>query len=473
MVSRFPDKHPLNLGNDPARSLVQAIEGHLSPKDYREWFSETPCHFTPPDRFSFTLESPFRRSWAERKFHEAVRDCARGLFELEVKIDFECPGETGSTRQQEPGELAANPRVQIRPLPPDQRRPSSPVARLDLHQDHVFDQFLEGSSNCVALSAAKAVCKEPGRLHNPLFLYGPPGVGKTHLLHAMCHALLEVGEATVTLLSADEFLSRFIESIAAADRRPFRRTSFSTDVVIIDNVQLFAERDRGQEELFHLFNELIEEGRQLVLASNLAPRSLSGFHARLTSRFQSGLVLPIEPPGLDLEIAILVRKARLRQVELPVSVAEYVARQPHAGLHELEGLLNRVLHAAIQRGVAADVALAQWVLHGDSSDGSSRPGAVTVPLILRTVQEFYTLPIKDLLSRSKARSLTLPRQLGMFLARELTQLSLAEIGAHFGGRDHTTVLYSMSRVHELIESSPRVRTDLVLLRERIRQSLGQ
>jgi len=336
----------------------------------------------------------------------------------------------------------------------------------DLNPQFTFENLVSGPPNRVAHAASIAVSELPGPSYNPLFIYGDRGLGKTHLLQGICHRLFQQTHLKVSFFTSEAFTSRFVASAGDASLKSFREQWRETDVLVVDDVHFLAEKERTQDELFHTLNTLLSSQKQVVLSSVSSPHETTGMQDRLLSRFKWGLVTRLERPDFELRVAVLLRKARSFGYELPAEVAEFIAKHVVDNLREVEGALARVVSvASLQRSpICLDIAhLALRELLAEEQT----TGTVTVGQILQAVQSYYKVRPKDLLSRSKVRSLVYARQMGMYLARELTPLSLEGIGAHFGGRDHTTVLYAMDRINAQLKTKPQVRGDLQLLRNRL------
>jgi chromosomal replication initiator protein len=487
MVSRFSDDGTLHSEKDPATVLFAELRARVTPQDYETWLEGTPCRFCPPARFVFTAQNRFRRAWMEKNFRDVVRASARAVFELEAEIEFEVNDRPGlenpldglPTNSNPGANIASHVRPDVEAGPsfapvglavpkmrPTARGSLRPIAKSDLNPEFSFDSFVVGQSNSVAQAAAIAVCDDPAGCYNPLFIYGHPGTGKTHLLHAICHRLLESRRLRITYLSSEEFLNEFVESLADSKRGSFHSKCMDTDVLVLDDVHFLSGKERTQDELFKVFNVFLEEGKQVILASRNFPRDIPGLQGRLASRFQSGLLTPLDTPNYELRVAILLRKARIRRLDLSMEAAELIAHQAPENTRELEGAFARVVSEAAIRNCPLDLESTRLALR-DLPRSESGLRTIGIPQILRAVQEYYQIKARDLLSRCKARSLVLPRHVGMYLARQLTQLSLAEIGVSFGGRDHTTVIYAQERIQLLMESDPKVREDVQVLRDRL------
>jgi chromosomal replication initiator protein len=342
------------------------------------------------------------------------------------------------------------------------RRHQGGATGLDDH--YRFDNFVLGKSNELGFAAAQQVAQEPGRVYNPLLLYGGTGLGKTHLLHAVGHALVErEPERNVVYLHSEKFVSEMIQALRRASIDDFKARYRSVDALLIDDIQFFAGKDRSQEEFFHTFNALLESKQQIILTCDRYPKEVEGLEARLRSRFGWGLSVPIEPPDFETRVAILMKKAAESGLELDESVAMLIARRMRSNVRDLEGALNSLLANARFSGRVIDEAYTQEVLRDVLAVHDRQ---ITLENIQKVVARYYQLRVADLLSKRRTRNIARPRQMAMFLAKSLTQHSLPEIGDAFGGRDHTTVLHACRKIESLCETDARIREDRArLLRE--------
>ncbi len=493
MVAHVPEHRSLSEYSDPPTSLLEYIRARLTPHEFTTWFEHTPLHFFHPDRFVLTLRNRFRKNWVEKNYRNLIVTSARDLFQTEVRLAFEIdsgppvdhhegadsqnlPRSLPPTADKPPGVTQTNQREPSRHSASCETSLTSPhgvsqyhQTSSSLHRDYRFDTLVLGSTNSVAHAATAAVCSQPSKCYNPLLLYGETGLGKTHIAHAICHHFLETRTKRVSYISAHEFIDFYMTVTTSQDSRHFRYYFSDTDVLVIDDVHYLAARDGGQEDFLRFFTEFVEAGKQLVFTSRKTEDNSNIAPLRLTSRFRSGLMARIEPHDFEMQVSILLRKARLRNVEFSMEVAEFIARSALTGSRHLEGALLAVIHFANARQRPIDLNLAKAALL-EALPSPAQSSTVTVNRILRAVQDFYQLRSQDLLSRSKVRAVVLPRHVGMFLARQLTQLSLVQIGSIFGGRDHTTVLYAQDRVETLLRSNPQIRKDLQIIRDRISDS---
>ncbi|MEX0885929.1 MAG: chromosomal replication initiator protein DnaA [Phycisphaeraceae bacterium] len=317
-----------------------------------------------------------------------------------------------------------------------------------LSPDYSFDNFISGPNNQLAYAASVAVANQPGSAYNPLFIHGGVGLGKTHLLQAICQRLMEhQPDIEILYVSCDSFMNQFIECVQSGQMNEFRHRYRHVNILVIDDIHFLGNRERSQEEFFHTFNELYQSNRQIVLSSDAAPTEIPHLEERLLSRFQWGLVANVTRPHYETRVAILRAKARLRGIELPDDVIGYIATRIDSNARELEGAMTTVQAHAAVLSKSIDLALAQEAL-GEQPASEARNSQITLQQIIDTVTAFYNVRLSDLQSRRRHKSVTEPRQVCMYLARQRTRFSLEEIGGYFGGRDHTTVMHSIRTVQD-------------------------
>ncbi len=344
-----------------------------------------------------------------------------------------------------------------------QTRARAPMPRFGgrLNPNYTFDTFIEGESNQLARAAATQVSENPGKAYNPLFIYGGVGLGKTHLMHSVGNAILAKDpNKRVAYVHSERFVSDMVRALQQNSINEFKRVYRSLHVLLIDDIQFFAGKDRSQDEFFHTFNALLEEDQQVILTCDRYPKEVDGLEERLKSRFGWGLTVSIEPPELETSVAILMNKAQSTGTVLPEEVAFFIAKRIRSNIRELEGALRRVVANAQFTGQPITQDFAKEALK-DLLALQDR--LVTIENIQKTVAEYFKIRVADLLSKRRSRSITRPRQIAMSLAKELTSHSLPEIGDAFGGRDHTTVLHACRKVKELRDSDGRIREDYLNL----------
>ena len=332
-----------------------------------------------------------------------------------------------------------------------------PVPGGKLNPAYIFDNFVEGKSNQLARAAAYQVSQNPGLAYNPLFIAGGVGLGKTHLMHSIGNSIIsERPQARVAYVHSEKFVGDMVKGLQHNSIAEFKKTYRSLDALLIDDIQFFAGKQQSQEEFFHTFNALLEGQRQVVLTCDRYPKEVSGLEERLQSRFGWGLTVAIEPPELETCAAILMTKAAADKVDLPEEVAFFIASHIRSNVRELEGALRRVIANSMFTGKPITLEFARDALRDLLT---LQEKLVTIENIQKVVASYFKIRVADLLSKSRSRSITRPRQIAMSLAKELTNHSLPEIGDAFGGRDHTTVLHACRKVKELRESDVRIQED--------------
>ncbi|MCF7955777.1 MAG: chromosomal replication initiator protein DnaA [Phycisphaerae bacterium] len=345
------------------------------------------------------------------------------------------------------------------------QRVSSARGSVKLHPDYTFENFVVGPCNRLAQASCVAVSHSPGNTYNPLFLYGNSGLGKTHLQHAICHgARKEVPDISIKFLSCEEFINDFIRAIEKGDLAEFQSRYRTADILVIDDIQFLQEKEHSQEEFFHTFNALYNNRKQIILTADCAPSELANLEERLISRFKWGLVAKLDAPSYETRVAIVQKKARLRGLEISDEVAEYIAGKVKANIRELEGAITIVYAVAKASGEGITLDLAKTAM-GDQVVASEKD--ITITAIINAVTDYFNVRLTDLQSKKRSQSITLPRQICMYLARNMTRHSLEEIGGHLGGRDHTTVLHACTKIAELKERDSHTSGQLEELAEAI------
>ncbi len=406
--------------------LRSELQQRLEPEEFETWFEPLKVHSDEQDKVVLLAPNSRFLHALEQDYRPAVNRAIAGLSSQQVEVLFELESDR-------PARAARHGRSR------DEQRQFDPR--------YLFDTFVVGSSNQFAHAAARAVAERPSRAYNPLFLYGGVGLGKTHLLHAIGHEICaRHPDLIVRYLAAEQFVNELINSIRF-DRMPaFRERYRNIDVLLIDDIQFLANKERTQEEFFHTFNTLYTSQRQIILSSDSSPKEIPTLEERLRSRFEWGLIADIQPPELETKVVILRRKAEEERVDLPDDVALFIARQVRSNVRELEGLLNRVLAFASLTGTPLSLELAEETLKDILPHANRR---LTAADITKYVARHYGLKVSEIKSRSNARQIAFPRHVAMFLCRKLTDLSLPEIGKQFNNKHHSTVKYSIDKIDHL------------------------
>ncbi|MCZ6689433.1 MAG: chromosomal replication initiator protein DnaA [Planctomycetota bacterium] len=424
---------------------LEFLEQKLRPSQFHTWFQAIDC--LEVDDRSIYLAVPSRsfRDWILKNYRDVLQEAVRRSDGVERSVEF-----------------VVRPLPKVPPRPPE--APPKIHNQVLLNPLYTFENFVVGPSNRLAHAAAVAVTESPGTGYNPLFLPGAAGLGKTHLLQAAAHAALVARpDANLVYLSCEAFVNQFISAVAKGDLESFRYRFRHVDFLFIDDIHFLARKDRTQEEFFHTFNTLYNAQRQIVLSSDSPPKEIPTLEERLVSRFKWGLVARVEPPSFETRMAIIHSKAKLRGRELPQSVTEYIASRIETNIRELEGAINKIqgYAALVQKPIS--LGMAKEALR----DSFAPAREATIADIHNEVTNYFDLKPADVLSRKRSKSIVFPRQIGMYLARELTGLSLNQIGEYFGGRDHSTVLYSTDKIRRLLDSDPLTQETLESLRKKI------
>jgi chromosomal replication initiator protein len=451
-------EHGIELTADSLWSEVAArLSGALNDATYRTWFGEAEGREVTDDKFVVAVPNNFTREWIEGHFlgliDAAVRDATGQERHVQLTVD-ETPRATAAS----PSVPAAEP-----------EGPATRAAGQGLNPKNTFDLFVIGSSNRFAHAAALAVAEAPAQAYNPLFIYGGTGLGKTHLLQAIAHYVSEhSSHLSVRYVTSETFMNDFINSLRDKRIEGFKQRYRNYDLLLIDDIQFFEHKERIQEEFFHTFNSLYEAGSQIVMSSDRPPRGLATLEERLRSRFEWGLITDIQPPDLETRIAILRKRVKTDNIHVPdPQVLTFIAGLISTNIRELEGALTRVVAFSSLTGRAMTVELAQGVLKDVFPAGES--AQVTIDHIQALVAERFGLSLAELCGDKRSQNIVYPRQVAMYLSRELTDSSLPKIGKEFGGRDHTTVIHAYSKIDRMIREDRSVYNLVQDLTARIKQ----
>ncbi len=435
---------------------LQRLELELSDQQLNTWIRPLQTEETDNQLYLFAPNS-FVMDWVKQHFLAQITTICQQIDssgKILVSLDI------GSKKPQAKIQTATTriPQQQTAPAPPPKTAaPANDTLEHHLNIGFNFDNFVEGKSNQLAKAASMQVVENPAGSYNPLFLYGGVGLGKTHLMHAVGNQILQSNpNARIVYLHSERFVTHMIKALQHNRIDEFKQFYRSLDVLLIDDIQFFAGKERSQEEFFHTFNALMEGGSQIILTCDRYPKEIDGLEERLKSRFGWGLPVCIEPPELETRVAILHKKAEEFSIELPNEVAFFISKRIRSNIRELEGSLRRVMATANFTGKPITLEFAKDTLR-DLIALHDR--LITIENIQKTVAEYFKIRISDLHSNSRSRSITRPRQVAMALSKELTNHSLPEIGNAFGGRDHTTVLHGCRKIAELRESDSRIDED--------------
>jgi chromosomal replication initiator protein len=426
------------------------LKGALNETTYRTWFADAEGAELTDDTFLIAVPNDFTREWIEGHFLGLIGAAVRDVTGQERRIHL-----TVSDRIDHTAYAAEPPR----------RAPEA-----GMNPKYTFDLFVIGSSNRFAHAAALAVAEAPAQAYNPLFIYGGTGLGKTHLLQAIAHYIAEhSGDLTVRYVTSETFMNDFINSLRDKRIEGFKQRYRTYDLLLVDDIQFFEHKERFQEEFFHTFNSLYEAGSQIVISSDRPPREISTLEERLRSRFEWGLITDIQPPDLETRIAILRKKVKTDGIHVPdPQVLTFIAGRISTNIRELEGALTRVVAFSSLTGRPMTVELAQDVLRDVFPQGEA--AQVSIKRIQELVSERFGLSLAELCGDKRSQNIVYPRQVAMYLSRELTDSSLPKIGKQFGGRDHTTVIHATSKIARMIREDRDVYNLVQELTARIKQT---
>jgi len=395
----------------------------------------------------------FVMDWVREKFAEHIDVWAQEFYAHPVAISYALGKKSSAPRSQaSPAGATAAPVAAI---------PAPAQVGLRINPGFNFDNFVSGRANQLARAAALQIADNPGVAYNPLFVYGGVGLGKTHLLQAIGNTVRQANpEARISYIHANDYVDDVVKAYLNKQFDDLKRRYMSLDLLLIDDIQFLAKKDRTQEEFFYVFNSLIENKKQIVITCDTFPKEISGLDDRLKSRFAWGLTVAVEPPELEMRVAILLAKAQAENIKLDENVAFFIAKQVRSNVRELEGALKRVIAFSRFHEKPISLELVKEALR-DLIASTSR--MVSIENIQKTVADFYKIKVADMFSKKRTRNLARPRQIAMALAKELTNQSLPEIGESFGGRDHTTVIHACRKVAELRETEADIGRDYLVL----------
>jgi chromosomal replication initiator protein len=420
------------------QEALSGIRERITAHAYETWFKPLTLGPIEGSRARVSLPNSFFKEWFEEHYLGLLKGALEDLLFTKVNLELVIPeGEAGPAPTAPPPREGGGRR--------SSRRPSAP--QVSLNPKYTFNSFVVGSGNQFAHAASSAVAEQLSRAYNPLFIYGGVGLGKTHLLHAVGHLALERNQGIrISYVSSEKFTNDLINAIRFDATREFRNHYRSLDLLMVDDIQFIAGKERTQEEFFHTFNDLYNGPKQIVISSDSMPKEIPGLEERLRSRFEWGLIADIQPPDLETKAAILRKKAQAEGLRIPDEVSLFIAKSVKSNVRELEGYLVRLVAFASLTGQEISLTLAQDVLKELVRDDRS----ITIDHIQRLVADFYHLKLKELLSRNRNKGVVLPRQIAMYLSRAHTGASLPDIGTAFGGKDHSTVIHACTKVRDLL-----------------------
>ncbi len=455
--------------------VLETAKASMPEQSFRTWFSHSSAVGLSDGELIVEAPSTFHAEWAEDKYGPLLRSILAELLGRPLTLTFQCSN-TPSEREvpwvevtppASPSPPAPQPSASPQRRPPPGRAAAEEATHLN--DRYTFDRFVVGANNQLAAAAGHAVSERPARIYNPLFLYGGVGLGKTHLMHAIGHSVLAGAPDTqVAYVTCEYFMNELVNAIQKGTTRDFRTRFRKIDLLLVDDVHFLAQKESTQEEFFHTFNALYDAGKQIVLTSDRAPKELPGVEDRLVSRFEWGLVVDIKPPDYETRVAILQKKASDDDLVIDPEIIDFVARSCTASVRELEGAVIKLLAYSSLRNQDITLELARTALQsmiGPGSGNSTPP--LTAERIRDAVARSWGVEPGALVSKRRTQDVTIPRQVGMFLIKELLDESLVRIGQHFGGRDHSTVIHSIRKVQKALEDDDEFAVRVTELRNRL------
>jgi chromosomal replication initiator protein len=450
------------------RAALGELQVSLSPANFETWLRDTQLVDVDEQRFRIAVPNGFAKDWLESRYRSLISQTLARIVGYSVQVEFVIgPTPESPAEPEAAAPLVATsgpaPRQQVRVEP---TRVGGEGGTTFINPRYTFANFIVGSANRLAHAASLSVAERPGHAYNPLFLYGGVGLGKTHLMHAIGNQVIaKFPRKRVVYATSEKFTNEFIASIQQGKIDEFRARYRRIDLLLIDDIQFIADKERTQEEFFHTFNAIHEDGKQIVLSSDRPPKAILTLEERLRSRFEWGLIADLTAPDLETRIAILRAKAEEGAVPVTSDVLEFIARKVVSNIRELEGALNRIVAYASMGAMPIGIELAQAVLSNVLYNPKKRQ--VTPERIAKVVSEYYSVPMDVLQGQKRDKAIVVPRQIAMFLMREETDVSLLRIGAELGGRDHSTVLHACDKITREVAVNDELRREIAAVRELI------
>ncbi|OCL28437.1 chromosomal replication initiation protein DnaA [Orenia metallireducens] len=449
------------------QSTLDNIEDQLSKPSFETWFKPTEILAIQNNTIIIEVPNEFAKDWLKTKYSNLIKETLIKITNNSYQVKFVIPEMT-----QEEIFIEEEKEDQVEEAKSDLTEKEEDSNSI-LNPKYTFDTFVIGNSNRFAHAASLAVAEAPAKAYNPFFIYGDVGLGKTHLMHAIGHYILKHNSnMKIMYLTSEEFTNRLINSIRYDKTIQFRNQYRNIDILLIDDIQFLAGKERTQEEFFHTFNALHDANKQIIISSDRPPKEIPTLEERLRSRFEWGLITDIQEPDLETRIAILKKKATLEDLEVPNDVIVYIANKIESNIRELEGALIRVVAYSSLSNERISIDLAQRALKGIVVDNQIEyhPKEITVDLIKKVVSHHYGIRVEEMDSKKRTRAISFPRQVAMYISRELTDLSLPQIGNRFGGRDHSTILHGYDKIKNKMKEEASFKKTIDTLIDKLRRN---
>ncbi len=458
----------MNGGDGLWQACIDQLAQELPEQQFNTWIKPLVARVSDDfSRVTLFVANRFKLDWVRAQYAGRIAATLEKLYGQPVQLELAlAQRESPAKPYTAPSMPEIPPAAEPADIAPDAADGEAGGFKTRLNTALTFDTLVEGTANRMARAAAMHVASTPGQMYNPLFIYGGVGLGKTHLVHAVGNKLLaDKPGSKVLYIHAEQFVSDVVKAYQRKTFDEFKNKYHSLDLLLIDDVQFFANKDRTQEEFFNAFEALLAKKSHIVMTSDTYPKGLADIHERLISRFDSGLTVAIEPPELEMRVAILINKARAENAEMPEEVAFFVAKNVRSNVRELEGALRKILAYSRFNQKEISIQLAREALRDLLSIQNRQ---ISVENIQKTVADYYKIKVADMYSKKRPASIARPRQIAMYLAKELTQKSLPEIGELFGGRDHTTVLHAVRKISSERQTVTELNQQLYVLEQTLK-----
>lgn len=450
--------------NELWSKILEIIKGELGPQSYNSWFINTKIVKFKDQELTISVPSDFCKDWLEKHYMEFIKDILKRTINVDDNLKIEFKIEHQNIFPSTPS-IPSKPKKETKKV-----EASLKNNEIILKSKYTFDNFVVGNSNRFAHAACLAVAQSPAKSYNPLFVYGGVGLGKTHLMRAIGNYIIQYNnqsEVNILYISSEKFTNELINSIRDDRTVAFRDKYRNVDLLLIDDIQFLAGKERTQEEFFHTFNTLYDSNKQIVITSDRPPQEIPTLEDRLISRFECGLITDIQPPDLETRIAILRKKAQTENLNIPDEVINFIAEKIPSNIRQLEGALNKLIAFSTLTKNNLSTSLAQEILK-DIIPLENK--VISINQIQKAISDYFNIKLSALLSKKRNKDIVTARQIAIYISRELTELSLPAIGAAFGGKDHTTILHSYNKIKNKIEKDKGLKSTIENLSLKIKNS---
>ncbi len=442
------------------QSILGELEVSLTKANFTTWFKNTSIISQEDKKITIAVPNAFTKAWLENKYNKFIVDALKKITNNELN-DVLYKVTTNPQKETQDNVVKIKQAAQE-----TEKKEEKVIDEHGLNPKYTFDNFIVGKSNELAYAAAQAIVKNPGKSYNPLFIYSGVGLGKTHLLQAIGHAILKKNPASkIEFLTSEQFTNQFIYSIRSGKIKDFQNKYRKVDVLIVDDIQFISGKEQTQEQMFHTFNDLHQANKQIILSSDRTPKAIPDLESRLESRLEWGMIVDISEPDLETKIAIIQSKLLEKKFTLSREVIDYLADSVNNNIRELEGVINRVVASCQLTNKKADLEEVKNIIK--TVNLHTPRSSLTAKKLINTVANFYDIKKDDLTGSSRKKELVVPRQITMYLMREEMSASFPNIGNELGGRDHTTAMHAHSKIKKEIEKNDKIKNDLILIKQKL------